>query len=582
MNNNKIIFFVSLILLMAVSGAEAQPDKKEKKKKETQQVQVPQGSSSAGVAMLIEAKKEEITGNPKKAIEIYREYIAKYPEGAVGYYELARLLSDEKQYDESQKMAAKAVELNPGNIWYQDFLAESYQLSGNYKEAISLYQKIIEKYPEKVDYYYHLSTLYLVTGRYREAIAVYDKLEEKIGISEEISVQKEKIFLQMNDISRARQELEDLVASDPENTRYLMILAEFLMSNEQREAAFEIYQKIAQLDPGNAYIHISLADYYRKAGNKTKAFDELKLGFSNPNLDIDTKIGILLNFYSANEVTPDFKEEAFNLARILVQTHPRDAKGHSIYADLLIQDEKYGEARNELMKVISYDSSKYLVWQQLLQLDIQMEKFDTLEIHSQAAMELFPDQPVPYLFSGMANYQLKNFSKAAKMLTKGSKLVVNQDELLFQFYMYLGDTYHALKNPEESDKAYEKSLQIRQDNAYVLNNYSYYLSIRNKDLKKAEEMAKKAVTLEPKNSSFQDTYGWVLYKLGKYTEAKEWIGKAIGDTAGVSAEVLEHYGDVLFKLDNPSDALEYWNKAKAKGQGSEFLEKKIADKKLYE
>jgi Tfp pilus assembly protein PilF len=95
-------------------------------------------------------------------------------------------------------------------------------------------------------------------------------------------------------------------------------------------------------------------------------------------------------------------------------------------------------------------------------------------------------------------------------------------------------------------------------------------------------MSKKAVTLDPKNSSFQDTYGWVLYKLQRYDDAKTWVGKALEDKDSVSAEVMEHYGDILYKLGNSEQAVEYWKKAKAKGPGSVLLERKIAERKLYE
>jgi Tfp pilus assembly protein PilF len=148
--------------------------------------------------------------------------------------------------------------------------------------------------------------------------------------------------------------------------------------------------------------------------------------------------------------------------------------------------------------------------------------------------------------------------------------------------MYIGDAYHSLKNIDESDDAYEKSLKAKDNNPYVLNNYAYYLSLRGKDLEKAEKMAKKANALDTANSSFEDTYGWVLYKLGKYDEAKVWIEKALADKDSVSSEVMEHYGDVLYKLGQHDKAFEYWNKAKAKGEGSELLNKKISERKLIE
>ena len=95
-------------------------------------------------------------------------------------------------------------------------------------------------------------------------------------------------------------------------------------------------------------------------------------------------------------------------------------------------------------------------------------------------------------------------------------------------------------------------------------------------------MSKKSLELDSANHSFQDTYGWILYRLKRYDEAKKWVGKALEEKDGAGAEVLEHFGDILFRLGESEKALEYWQKAKAKGPGSEFLEMKIEEKKIYE
>ena len=47
-----------------------------------------------------------------------------------------------------------------------------------------------------------------------------------------------------------------------------------------------------------------------------------------------------------------------------------------------------------------------------------------------------------------------------------------------------------------------------------------------------------------------------------------------------NAVIVEHYGDVLYKLDKKEEALSKWKEAQTAGQGTEFLEKKIAEKKL--
>jgi len=553
---------------------------KEKKKHKTDQGDKQKVASN--ISMLIEAKKNEITGNTEKAEELFRQYIGKYPDDATAYFELSRIVANKKQVREAVELAGKAAKLDPSNLWYQLFYAEVLQLDGKIKEAISVYEKITGTNPENLDYYYQLAALYLSTEKYLDAVKVYDKIEDKAGVSEEMSLQKEKIYLLLNDLPKAQHELEALVAAYPDETRYLSILAEFFMNNKMQEKGLETYHKILQADPGNPYVHMSMADYYRKNGEKQKAFEELKQGFENPNLDIDTKVNILLSFFNVNQLQDDSKDMVFELTRILSTVHPNDPKAHSIYGDFLVQDKKNAEAREEYLKVITLDSSKFVVWEEILRLDLVLEKYDHLVTYSNRAIELFPDQPVPYMFAGIGNFQQKKFEDAVKTFNRGLKLVADNDDLLAEFYMYLGDSYHSLKDTTESDKAYEKSLSLKNDNAYVLNNYAYYLSLRNKDLEKAESMSKKAVTLDPNNSSFQDSYGWVLYKLHRYNDASIWVGKALDDKDGVSAEVMEHYGDILYKLGDTDQAFEYWKKAKVKGPGSALLDKKITEKKLYE
>ena len=533
-------------------------------------------------SLLIDAKKLIINGSVKDAEGLLREYVDRYNEDPVGFFELSKILAGQQSYQEALIYAEKAYELDKTNIWYQLFLAETYQLTQDYNGALKIYEEIVATNPDNLDYYYQLAALYLGLGKHQQAIKIYNKIETRIGISEEITLQKQKIYIQLKDFSKAEHELRKLIEANPRESRYYGILAEFYMSREMKKKALELYEKVLEIDPDNAYIHMTLADYYRKEGDRQKSFEELKLGFSNPNLDVDTKVNILLSFYTINEIISDMKGEAFELAELLVETHPEDPKVYSIYGDLLSQDQQFDKARDAFLHVISIDSSKYIIWEELLRMDLLMNDFEHLRQYGHLAVELYPEQPVTCLFTALAELQLKNYEQAEMLLNRGLKLVGNNNELLAQYYMYLGDTYHALDQIGNSDEMYEKSLKIKDNNPYLLNNYSYYLSLRGVELEKAEQMAKKAVTMEPENSSFQDTYGWVLYKLGRYEQAKEWVEKSLSDHDNLSGEVLEHYGDILFKLGKKEKAMKYWRQAEEKGDGSDFLIEKIEQQKLIE
>jgi tetratricopeptide (TPR) repeat protein len=214
-------------------------------------------------------------------------------------------------------------------------------------------------------------------------------------------------------------------------------------------------------------------------------------------------------------------------------------------------------------------------------LESELSSFDSLEIHSSESIELFPNQSTPYYFNGVANIQLKKYDKAIQSLSDGIEFVNNNNPLLLQFYSNLGEAYNYVKNYEKSDKAFDNALKVDPDNTYILNNYAYYLSLRKITLEKAEKYSRRSNELAPNNRSYIDTYGWILYQLGKYKDAEEWLGRAV-KMGAKNAVILEHYGDVLYRLDKKDDALMYWKEAKSVGKASEWLDKKITDKKLYE
>jgi tetratricopeptide (TPR) repeat protein len=186
---------------------------------------------------------------------------------------------------------------------------------------------------------------------------------------------------------------------------------------------------------------------------------------------------------------------------------------------------------------------------------------------------------VNYLYNGVANAQLRNYQKAVRSLNAGIDFVVDNKALLIQFYSALGDAYYYLKEYPKSDQAFDKALREDSDDTYVLNNYAYYLSLRNEQLEKAENLSRKSNVLKPNNRNYMDTYGWILFQQKKYTEANEWLGNA-AKMGAKSATILEHYGDNLFQLGKKEEALEQWEAAKAAGGSSPALLKKIKEKKF--
>ena len=579
---NKIVSIILLVAIMWPGIGFSQ--KREKRKKHKTEVSAEAAPNSEEVTNLyIDATTAKLLGETAKATGLFESCLAKNPKHSASMYQLAQLFFEANDFTTAARYAEQASELEPGNKWYMNLLVEIYGKAGKKKELIATCEKLVEQDPGSVDNLYQLANAYVMNEDGYNAIKTCNKIEELIGVTEEISLQKQRIYVIQKKPELADEELSKLIKEFPDQEiRYISMLAESYMDAGKPDKAAEYYRQILAKDPDNSYIHITLSDYYRKKGDKKRSFEELKLGFANKALDIDTKIRVLLAYFADNKLYEENKADITELAQILVKTHPNDPKAHSMYGDFLVDDKKYSEARDEYRKVIAVDSSRYAVWEGLLNVNIQLADYKSLEEESNRAIELFPLFPVPYLFKGVALSEKKQYEDAVASFNTGIKLVSVNNVLLVQFYTYLGDTYNRMKNNRLSDESYEKALKIDPENSYVLNNYAYYLSLRNENLAQAETMSAKSVKLDATNPANMDTYGWVLYKLGRYDEALAWVEKAVAATPSPDADLLEHLGDIYFKLGNTDKALMHWQNALKVGKGSELLEKKIKDKKLYE
>lgn len=532
--------------------------------------------------LFYDANKEKMLNNFPEAANLFRKCLQIDPSSAASMYELANLLYVKGDYVNAESYCRSALTLQPQNEWYQSLYADALTRNKKFADAIKVREKMCSQFPDRLDLKYDLATAYWYASRFDEAIDTYNEIEKISGINRELIERKKLIYIQQNKLDKAIIEVKKLIDSDPSQVMYYGMLAELYAANKMNEKAMEMYQMILKIEPENAMVHLMLSDYYGHQKQPEKAFEEMKLAFNNAGLEIEVKIKQLLPYYSNAEFNDTIKSQAFELLTILEKTHPKEAMAFSIYGDFLYRDKKFTEAKDKYKKAVEIDKDKQSIWIQLLFVESQINDYQAMLTDSKEAMELFPNEPTTFFFNGVANLQLGDNKAAIKSLEKGVDLVVENKTFEGQFYANLGDAYYRDKQMGKSDSAYEKALEINPKDTYVLNNYSYYLSLRNVDLDKAETMSRQANELEPENGNSQDTYAWILYAQKKYLDAKIWIEKAIVNGGDKNPVILEHYGDILFKLNEKNKALEYWMKAKDAGKGSDFLEKKINEKTLFE
>ena len=496
-------------------------------------------------------------------------------------YELARVLLKRERLDEAAIYAQKATQLSPDNTFYIIQLAEIYSQQRKDSKATELYKDIIRKDTENAEYGLELAAVYILDEKYEEALKAYDEVEKSLGIDEDLIHQKQRIYLKLDKPNKAIDEANKLINAEPTEAQYVVELAQLLIMGKRPKEAQEQLEKALKINPDQGDARIMLAELFRQNGDNKAADQQMGQMFNNPNADIDTKMQALVGLLreAKDEAT---RQEVLNRAAEIVKAHPKDMRAYVVYADLLAKADRKAEARNAYMKAARINPSMYEVWGAVLQLDSDLNQLDSLIAHSEQAIETFPNQGLFWYSNGSAHLVKKHYQQAVDALEEAQKLTSENKDLQGAILAQLGDAYHGLSEYAKSDDSYEAALKIDPKNDHVLNNYSYFLSLRKDKLGRAKEMAASVVERHPTNATYLDTYAWVLYVMKDYKNARTYLEKAIESNNKVSGTIVEHYGDVLYQLGEKEKAVEQWKKAKSMGENSQQIDKKIATGQLIE
>ncbi len=580
----KNITFLLLISIILISSINSFAQRKKKKKKKNDQVEtvvvVSKEEKRKAEMYHTEAEKYYILDDFAKAFVLYQKALEIDPTNATAYYKIAQIYLKGEDKEKAVFNAQRAIKLDDTNKYFYLLLADIYTKQSNFEDAANTYESMIEKCKKANEYLFELAAIYIYQENYDKALSIYERIEDIFGLNEQVIGQKQKLYLKKSNLDMAIAEGQKLIDANPGEARYVLMLAEILISNNQSEKAIPYLEELIKNYPDNARALLMLADFYRKKGDTERSNIYLNKAFSMPDLNIQPKIQVLASFIQKlpNE---DIEELTLSLSDKLIVTHPDDPRSYELKGGLNMRLKNDDDALLAYQKAIELGASNFNTWQNVLQMEIKLEKYDDAIKDGEQALELFPNQSGICWFLGTAYLAKKDNNSAVDVLERGKKLSSSNEELKSFFNAQLGDTYNNLSMHKESDAAYEAALAHNPDNDHVLNNYSYFLSLRKEKLDIAKKMSSKLVSRNPNNSTFLDTHAWVLYVIGEYEEARKYIEKAIAEK-DISGTILEHYGDILFKLGDVDMAVKQWLKAKGMDDTSELIDKKIANRKLYE
>ncbi|MFT4694999.1 MAG: tetratricopeptide (TPR) repeat protein [Urechidicola sp.] len=498
--------------------------------------------------LYIKATNLAMLENTDKAIMLYEQCKELRPKNASTYYELSRLYALKRNAGLAYKNAERAYEIKPSNKWYLLQRAIVLKATSQNKKAIEAYEDLIKLDKKNLSALYELAQLYQVSEMPKKAAETLSRIETISGKNPQLSYQKYMLLMDAGEETDALKEISSLLKQSPENGM------------------------------GN----LAMAQYYEKKGEEEKVFDKMVFVFEDAGIRTDTKLNILMDYITKSKGDTKKQKETEKLIATMKRVNPKDVESYVAAGDYYLSKKETKKANENYEQALEFSTNSYPIYMQLLENEFNEKNYSKVIEYATNAIELYPTQPVLFLYKGMGYKERKDFVNAVSSFKMGAGILVDDEKLEFEFYSKLGETYNDQKDYLNSDKYFEKALNVNGLEPFMLNNYSYYLSLRKDKLEKAAELSKKSNNIYPKNASFNDTYGWILFQQEKFEEAEIWLKKSIENGGNLSGTVLEHYGDVMIQLNKESEALKYWNLAKEAGDFSDKLTDKIKDKKYYE
>lgn len=511
----------------------------------------------------LEAVRMKQKGDYDAAFQLYTHCLDIYPQSAAVLYEISQFymfLGQEEKGEEALKQAAHSDDTN---FWYKQTLASYYQSKQDWVKAISVYEDMAQIFPSRLEPLLSLADLYSRTKSYDSLVTTLDRIEELDGKSEQISMEKFRAYLQLDNMDKAFSEIQSLVDEYPYDMRYRTVLGDVYMSNDRYDEALKVYQNILKEEPDYAPAMVSLATYYQKTGQDSLYNLQIDSILVNENVDTKLKLEFMRQQILRSEQTDKDSTKIISLFETILTRKQPNADIPMLYAQYLITKKMQKESVPVLNKVLELDPENKPARLQLLSYAINDNNLDEVIRVATPAIVYNPDAMEFYYYLGLAHYQKDQTDKALEVFKKGVQQINEKSDkgIASDFYSILGDLYHSREMKAEAYAAYDSSLVYNPKNINTLNNYAYYLSVERVNLDKAEEMSFITVKAEPENSTYLDTYAWILFEKGRYTEARIYIEQAMENGGDTSQVIVEHCGDIYFKLGEKDKAVEYWKKA---------------------
>lgn len=519
------------------------------------------------------------------AYDVLEHCRALQPTSSAVLFELVNIYRFLGQNEKAFEILSSIVENNPDNYQFRMSLVQYLINRHNTDALIEAYEKIVEDFPEKSNNYITLYELYSGCGDYSRAIEMLEKYGNAEGETEYIALQKCRIYMMMGDGDAALAVMNGLVAENPDDNRLRVYLAKTYYGLGNTEKAVALYDEVLATDPDNYDALFDMVSICREEGKDSLyiCYAERVVKSEKLSESEDEEMSArLLYSYVAWRIGRGETDAVISfIDELLEKPNTFDIAADVLFSCLKHDYLPFAETASLMEKVLAYEPENYWAHIGLLRNALEIADYDEVIHRCEVAVYYHPEVLSFYYYGGLACLRLGRMEEAlATFEVCVERCGETADtEGISDVYELLGDVYHDLGYIDKAFCAYDSALVYNGNNITVLNNYAYYLALENRELDRALAMSLRTLQERPDDAVYVDTYAWILFRLGRYEEAKMYADRLLANSDELSAVEYHHCGDIYAMCGDVERAVGFWTMAYDRGDDSKLLKRKIKKKK---
>ena len=483
---------------------------------------------------------------------------------------LARLTKRPKN---AAEYTERAYRQDTTNRYYLEEYGKALVLAKEYGKALPVYQKMVAKSTDP-DHYRILALLLDNNKRTHEALAVLDSADVRFGRIPQLGRMRLHYLLKTGKTLTAEAEARKAVEEAPYLTENYLTLAEVYLITRRDSLVITTLQQAIKVDSLAIEPWLALGEVYQKRGNFSAYLSTLEVVFSSDKFPVKEKIEEWRKLTKDVASYGKFYSQYDALIKRLYIRHPESKDVALLYTQHLFVSGKAEEALRLCKQRIAANSVELEDFARVIELEGELNRPDSVQKYTTMALKLYPNNSDLLHINAILAYQRGEHDRAIELYKEAMNHTADE-KFKSSMWCAIGDVEHDRDNNKRAYSAYKKALHYNADNSGALNNYAYFLSLEGCELERALKMAIRANELSENNPTYLDTKAWVLYKLGRYAEAKKVMQQALSLDRSRSPEYPLHYGDILYALGEEFMAKTYWRKALERGADKEEIERRF-------